>query len=64
MARKALQEAEIQALSGAIGDSGYPGMEKVGERSWVRCRERIEAARRVLDAVLETMDEQTGEGRP
>jgi hypothetical protein len=52
LARTYLQEAEVQALAGAIGNSGDPSLPRDGDAAWALCRERLLAARSVIDALL------------
>ena len=44
--------AEVQALAGAIGNAGGPGLPRDGDAAWTQCWEHLIAARAALDALL------------
>lgn len=49
-----LSTAEVEALAGAIGNSGDPKLPRDGDAHWAKCRESLIAARDVLSGLIET----------
>jgi hypothetical protein len=51
-ARKALADADLHAIAGAIGNSGPATLPRVGDADWTKCYQALRTARAEIDAVL------------